>query len=279
MGVRRHRPDDLLLQDGRDVLEILGHRHRDVHHRLRPVPGQIGHLPHGAVGHDDQLTLGVAELGHPQGELLDGPGDAHCRPGHRQPDEVPEGELVLGQQEEAGQQVAHHLLGAEPEADPDHGGRGHQGGQGDAEPVEGQDADDEGRQGHHRPLHRLAHRPGPLEALGGGGARLDLPADLGVDPVATARPEPVGETNETGPEEQDDDRKEVVLEPGVIDVRNLPSPVPPARPDRHRRMPTGPGGAQEEAAAIGLAAARGAGGGGSGRRQSTRCPRRCRLPR
>jgi hypothetical protein len=45
----------------------------------------------------------------------------------------------------------------------------------------------------------------------------------------------VGETDEeTGPEEQDDDRKEVVLEPGVIDVRNLPSPVPAARPDRHR---------------------------------------------
>ena len=33
--------------------------------------------------------------------------------GHRQADHVPEGELVLGEQEEPGQQVTDHLLGAE----------------------------------------------------------------------------------------------------------------------------------------------------------------------
>ena len=84
-------------------------------------------------------------------------------PGHRQPDQVTEGELVLGEEEEPGQQVADHLLGAEAEADADDGGRRHQGGEGDPQPVEGEDAGDEGGQGHHRPLDRLADGTGPLE--------------------------------------------------------------------------------------------------------------------
>ena len=55
---------------------------------------------------------------------------------HRQADDVAEGELVLGEEEEPGQQVPDHLLGAEAEADADHRGRGHQRGEGDPQPVE-----------------------------------------------------------------------------------------------------------------------------------------------
>ena len=84
-----------------------------------------------------------------------------------------------------------------------------------AQPVEGQDGGDEVGEGHHHPLDRLADGPGPLEALGGDRARLDLAADLGVDPAPATRPDPVGEPDEEpGAQQEHDGREQMVLEPG-----------------------------------------------------------------
>ena len=66
-------------------------------------------------------------------------------------------------------------------------------------------------------------------------------ADLAVDPAATARPHPVGEPDEeSGSEQEHDGRKQMVLEPGVVDAcpentihqaLGCPScPAPPPRP-------------------------------------------------
>ncbi len=97
-------------------------------------------------------------------------------------------------------------------------------------------------QGHHRPLDRLADRPGSFQALGGDDARFDLPADLRVDPPPPACPEPVGETHEQARAQQEHDgREEVVLEPVVVDARKLAStrscPDPTAGSSRPGRAP------------------------------------------
>ena len=85
-------------------------------------------------------------------------------------------------------------------------------------------AGDEVREGHRHPFERLADGPGSLESLGGHLSRLDLSADLGVDPTPPPRPHPVGEADDQpGTEEQHDDRQEVVLEPVLVDVEKLPS--------------------------------------------------------
>ena len=134
-----------------------------------------------------------AQLGDPQRQLLDGSRHPGGLPGLGQPDEVTDAELTLGEQEEPGQQVAHHLLGTEPEGHTRHRGRGHQRGQGHAELADGQDGSHEVGERHERPLHRLGDGPRALGGLRHRPARLDGRQGLLVEGVAVARHGPLHE--------------------------------------------------------------------------------------
>ena len=145
-----------------------------------------------------------------------------------------------------------------PEADADHRGRGHQGGERDAQPVEGQDGGDEVGQGDHRPLHRLADRPGPLEALGGHRARLDLAPGSGCRSSGAGAPRPSGRTGRRGR------LRARARRPGAggsgtrcggcpeitIDRRTRSRPAARRRAGRPDPTPAGPGDAVSRAVAV-----------------------------
>ena len=157
-----------------------------------------------------------AQLGHPQRHLLHRPEDAALLAGRAVADHVAVAELVLGEQEEPGEEVADHLLGAEPDGDAGHRGRCDQRRQRNADDHDAERCGDDHHQCRERPARRLHHRPRPLELLRSDVVAIDGRADALVDVGLPAVRTPVDQAHEEHRADHEDQRRqEVVAQPVV----------------------------------------------------------------
>ena len=112
-----------LVQHVVDGVEIGRRRHRDVDDRPRPVLRQVQRLDDLPVGDGEHLTLGGPQLGDPQRDVLDRALRRRRDAGDRQRHQITEAVLLLGDDEEPGEQVLHDALRAETERGAEHRGR------------------------------------------------------------------------------------------------------------------------------------------------------------
>jgi hypothetical protein len=106
----------LVADDGDGPVHVLAVGDGNVHHRARPAAGLVAHRLDLAVGDRVQGAVEIAEHHDPERDLLDHP----ALP--RRLDHVAQGELVLHQHEEAGDDVLHQALRAEGDGEADDGG-------------------------------------------------------------------------------------------------------------------------------------------------------------
>ena len=211
-----------------DVLEVLLHRDGHVQDDSRPVLREVRHLAQGAVGNHDDLALLRPQLGHPERQLLHRPADAGQLPGRRQADLVAHPELMLREEEEAGQEVTDDLLSAEPDGHARYRGRGDQAGERDTQLAQAKEAGDEIEQREDGPLDRLGDRPSPFGPFRYHLPRLDQVAHLPIQRLPVAFPDPAHRPgDEDRAQEEQDRRQQTVLEPvtdGVeVEMHRLPA--------------------------------------------------------
>jgi hypothetical protein len=84
---------------------------RDVDRQPAPAAAAIDDDPQLAVGHEHLVTVEVAQRGRAHGQVLDGRDPA------LELDQITDAELILDDDEHAGDHVAHQRLGAEAERD------------------------------------------------------------------------------------------------------------------------------------------------------------------
>ena len=144
----------------------LGH----VERQAGPAAAAVDHDPQLAVGHEVDVAVEVAQAGAAHRDALHGRGLAvHL-------DDVADRELVLGQDEDAGNDVPHHGLGAEAEGDPGDARAGEQRPHVPPEDDEHVDQSAEGDDGGGQAAEDLAQRVGAGLHLGAALAGAQQPA-------------------------------------------------------------------------------------------------------
>ena len=192
----------------------------DLHVDQRPGPalGAVADPADLPVGDVPQGAVDVAQPGGAQPDPCDGAG------GRAGVDHVPDAVLVLHEHEDAGDEVADQVLGAEPDGDADDPGPGDQRPQVEAEgakghqPGQGPDAEGghAGQQGAHRlgPLDpaQAGDLPGPGQGVGGAqGGQPAVLAHRGHQPPDGPPDQPVGDPGD-GQDEQGRGRFHGVVE-------------------------------------------------------------------
>jgi len=144
-----------LTQDLAGVPDVDRQRERHIDHRSGPVPRQVGELDDLAVRSDDHLAVRGADLGHPQGHVLDRADHVARDSRYSDLDQVAEAVLPLRDDEEARQQILDQTLRAEAQCHADDVRRSHE--SRDRHPEAGRDlhSGDDIRDDQHRPREHL----------------------------------------------------------------------------------------------------------------------------
>jgi hypothetical protein len=166
---------------GQGAVDVLFVGDPDVHHRPGPAPGHVADHLDLAVGHDVDRALDIAQDDHPEGHLLHRP----ALPSGL--DHVPDGELVLEQDEEAREEVLDQALGPERHGEAQDAGAREDRADVD-EDIEGEE---QGDRDHQQPPHAPEELgDGLAPALPEGGDRVVAVVHFEFDPAGGERDHP-----------------------------------------------------------------------------------------